>query len=430
LARHYLGNPTVRLQVLKLDAIILDGNERAALAVTRSLGSQGKALAVGAEKERSLAASSRYSAAFFNYPAPEQDPEAFFGCIREYVARNPATVLLPMTDITVSELLKRSAQCKGLGILPFVDYERYTAASDKINVLKLADRRGIATPRSILVENLRENGIERIVEDAAKLAFPLVVKPRFSRVPTENRWLRLSVRYALDEGGLRHILQDAAERNVGWILQERVEGPGIGIFLLMHDGQTFAKFAHRRIREKPPSGGVSVVSESIEPPAEALAGAERILRQLNWTGVAMVEFKGDRRDNRLKLMEINARFWGSLQLAISSGVDFPYLLFRLATGEKMEKQNGYKVGVRSRWELGDLDHLLLRLRKPLSELNLPADSPPIRSVLKDFVAEFVNGSAQHEVFRWKDPRPWFVELRQYVTNLANFGGSRTSATPL
>lgn len=39
----------------------------------------------------------------------------------------------------------------------------------------------------------------------------------------------------------------------------------------------------------------------------------------------MVEWKVDLRDGRPKLMEINPRFWGSLELAVRSGVNFPSL---------------------------------------------------------------------------------------------------------
>jgi predicted ATP-grasp superfamily ATP-dependent carboligase len=52
-------------------------------------------------------------------------------------------------------------------------------------------------------------------------------------------------------------------------------------------------------------------------------------------GVAMVEFKLDRRKgNAAKLIDVNGRFWGSLQLAILSGVDFPYYLYQLAVGDR------------------------------------------------------------------------------------------------
>ncbi|MBE9571532.1 MAG: ATP-grasp domain-containing protein [Proteobacteria bacterium] len=143
----------------------------------------------------------------------------------------------------------------------------------------------------------------------------------------------------------------------------------------MQNGSVFARFAHQRIREKPPGGGVSVLCQSISPPREALEAATSLMKSLGWFGPAMVEFKWDRRDNKPKLMEVNGRFWGSLQLAISSGIDFPYLLYCLASGEKINRPSNYKVCVRSRWELGDLDHLLIRLRKRRQELFLQPNAP-------------------------------------------------------
>ena len=58
----------------------------------------------------------------------------------------------------------------------------------------------------------------------------------------------------------------------------------------------------------------------------------------------MVEFKVDPRDGIPKLMEVNPRFWGSLQLAIVSGVDFPYLILKMARRESFEPILHYACG--------------------------------------------------------------------------------------
>ena len=116
------------------------------------------------------------------------------------------------------------------------------------------------------------------------------------------------------------------------LIQERIVGAGLGVFLLRHAGRTEAAFAHRRLREKPPSGGVSVLAEAVELPPALLERAERLLDCFGWNGVAMVEFKEDAATGEPVLMEVNGRFWGSLQLAIDSGVDFPSRLVALAAG--------------------------------------------------------------------------------------------------
>src|SRR5439155_393437 len=73
------------------------------------------------------------------------------------------------------------------------------------------------------------------------------------------------------------------------LLQRRVRGPGEGLFLLRWNGRVLAAFAHRRLREKPPAGGVSVYRESIAAPPELVAAGTRLLEVLDWRGVAMVE---------------------------------------------------------------------------------------------------------------------------------------------
>ena len=114
-----------------------------------------------------------------------------------------------------------------------------------------------------------------------------------------------------------------------FLVQAYVSGKGQGLFALYDRGKPVAFFAHKRLREKPPSGGVSVLSESVKVPPNLYYMGRRILDPVQWHGVAMVEFKVA--DNGIPyLMEVNARFWGSLQLAIDAGIDFPWLLYPLA----------------------------------------------------------------------------------------------------
>lgn len=120
----------------------------------------------------------------------------------------------------------------------------------------------------------------------------------------------------------------------------------------------------------------------------------------------MAEFRRDARDGVSKLLEINGRFWGSLQLAVDAGVDFPYLLYRLAIDGDVEPVLTYDVGVRLRWWLGDLDWLLLRLRE---RGGIPGRIGAILEFLRP-----AGKLARAEVFRQDDPRPAVVELSQYL----------------
>ncbi len=206
------------------------------------------------------------------------------------------------------------------------------------------------------------------------------------------------------------------------LVQQRIVGPGLGVFVLFDRGTAVADFAHRRLREKPPAGGTSVLSESAPVDAALREQAVRLLEPIRWHGVAMIEYKQDRATGDFFLMEVNGRFWGSLQLAIDAGVDFPFLAYQLATGQRPLGRQPYAVGVKNRWLAGDLDHLLLRLFRDEKSLHLPDGAPSKWSALADFM-KFVQPGLRYDVGTRGDMRPWLYELRQYAAGL--FGSRRT-----
>lgn len=200
------------------------------------------------------------------------------------------------------------------------------------------------------------------------------------------------------------------------LIQQRIEGPGSGLFALFADGEAKAIFAHRRLREKPPSGGVSVLRESVAADDRIIDYSQKLLQALNWTGVAMVEFKIDQAENVPKLMEVNGRFWGSLQLAIDSGVDFPYLLYRVKSGLSVPIVSNYRTGVVTRWFLGDVDHLLAIWLRRRGNLSLPKGHPGRFGTLWNFLKAFGCGT-QSEIWNNKDVRPALREIRYYFRDL-------------
>ena len=114
------------------------------------------------------------------------------------------------------------------------------------------------------------------------------------------------------------------------LVQELIFGEELGAEFVCTDGEPVAEFAHRRIRSLTPMGGASVLGESVAKSYKRCCDIGRqLVEGLRWTGPVMVEFKIDNRDGRPKLIEINGRFWGSLPLAIASGIDFRGLIIAL-----------------------------------------------------------------------------------------------------
>jgi predicted ATP-grasp superfamily ATP-dependent carboligase len=159
------------------------------------------------------------------------------------------------------------------------------------------------------------------------------------------------------------------------------------------------------------------------PPATG-EHATRLLDAIGWHGVAMVEFKNDERDAVPKLMEINGRLWGSLQLAIDAGVDFPALIARSAIDGTFPPQPAYRVGVRNRWFWGDVDSLLMTLRK-----NGPAGDR--RKSRLSAVGQFLKlWGTNYDNPKPDDVYPWLWETYSRAASIFGRGGIRRSQPAL
>jgi predicted ATP-grasp superfamily ATP-dependent carboligase len=387
-------------------AIVLDGNQRSALAVVRSLGSRGVPVLVADSVTRPLAAASRFCKATLMYPDAAVAPDAFLQWLEAIGQRHPQAVLLPMTDLTVPLVLQAGPRIGSLRTaLP--DLHSYETVSDKYRLFSVAQDVGVRTPGTLVVSRQNLDSLPNL-----ELSYPVVIKPRRSATRLASGFRKRTVRYAANLQELTRIVHaelfdDADEL----LVQEYVTGFGAGVFALYDRGKPLFYFAHRRVREKPPSGGISVLCESTPLPEEGVAAARRILDSLNWHGVAMVEFKIDP-SGRTWLIEINARFWGSLQLAVDCGADFPWFLYQLATDGKPVVPKDYPMGNRLRWWLGDLDNLYARLR---DSRWTPTPLHKARAV-GEFLMPW-QPRTRYEFLRWNDPIPSIEALRQYIAAL-------------
>lgn len=392
--------------------LVTDGNTRAALAITRSLGRAGHEVMVGATTLHSLAGASRHCRARVCYPDPDHYGQTFVDFIADYAAHEAVDVVLPVTDITTLTIGAHRDRIPAGCALPFPDLDTVKAVADKAAMMALAENLDVDIPRSLTVESAHAASASE-----HGLNFPLVIKPFKSRVETEDGWIYTAVAYAHDAAELKGLLNGYDPRIFPVLLQEKIVGPGMGVCICASEGRVQAAFAHQRLREKPPSGGVSVLRESVALDPLAFEFSARMLEKLHWDGVAMVEFKRDLRDGRPKLMEINGRFWGSLQLAIDAGVDFPRILIDSLNQPTAQPQLDYHTGVRTRWLWGDIDALMLRLFRPATQLDLPPGAVSKARYMADFLLSFMDPATRLEVERLNDLGPAAYESLDWLGNV-------------
>lgn len=387
--------------------LVTDGEQRAALALVRALGRAGNHVYVAAPRRRSLAGSSRYARDAAAVPDPLREPDRFVDAVHRLAARWAIDVLLPVSEPALLAILPARDRF-GAVLLPFPEAETFRRVADKAAVLAAAPRVGIAIPDQRTIRTRAEGA----ALDPAMLRFPLVLKPARSVAGEGSARAKLAVSHVTEPAQWATALDRLEDAAYPLLVQQRIVGPGVGIFLLLWGGRRLATFAHRRLREKPPAGGVSVYRESIPADPDLVARSQALLEQFDWCGVAMVEYKIDARTGTPYLMEVNGRFWGSLQLAIDAGVDFPVLLLAAASGEPVIPVTAYRTGVRSRWWWGDVDHLLSRLRRSREELALPPDAPGQWQVVREFLT-VRRGVDREEILRWDDARPFLQETIEW-----------------
>lgn len=390
--------------------VVTDGDERAALAAVRSLGAAGWHVVVASQRPRSLAAASRYAAREAIVPPPLDDPDGFRRAIAALTQRERPALLLPVSEAALLAL-GDDRTIFAPATVPFPPREIVRRAADKIEVARLAGGLGVGVPDTLILAAPRALSAAEL----ASLSFPVVLKPGRSIRPDDAPGGKFTVSYAADADQLAARLAALPPAAFPLLLQRRVVGPGAGVFLLVDAGEILAAFAHRRVRERPPSGGVSVCRESVALDPELREAALRLLQALEWRGVAMVEFKIDERTGTPHVMEVNPRLWGSLQLAIDSGVDFPVLLAEWALGARLPARPDYRVGVRSRWLWGEADHVLARVRGGFRD-GAGRGFGEARACLAEQLRRD-GTTSRTEVLRLADPRPFLRESVRWIRDV-------------
>jgi predicted ATP-grasp superfamily ATP-dependent carboligase len=384
--------------------LVTDGDRRIALAAVRSLGRAGYPVVVAAVHRDAMAAASRFARSLVLAPEPLASPAPFREAILSTIREHDIGVVLPVSDASNLALLGNRAEF-GRAVVAGPSHAAFVRISDKASLAVVAQEVGIRVPRQVVLTRPAD-----LATLEPTLSFPVVVKPVRS-VQGGKSW---AVGYADSVDDLRAMLGPLDNGTFPLLLQQKIVGGGSGVYLLRWDGRIRAAFQHRRVREYPPSGGGSSCCESVPLDEELLALSTRLLERHDWQGVAMVEYKVEHATGTPYLMEVNGRLWGSLQLAIDAGVDFPRLLVEAACGRPPGPAPTYRTGVRLRLWWRDVDHLLSRLRHSDAALRLPPGSKSRAGAVLEFLRW--RRTERLDTLRWDDPRPFFTESRQWLSD--------------
>lgn len=341
--------------------LVTNGDYRHTLAIIRAI-SEDYEVHVGSERQRACGFYSKFVNGRMRYNV--SSPESFLKSINAYIKSRKIDALLPVGDTCFfySSLLKNKIEAS----VPVADIKSMLVARNKVEMMERARKVGFKTPE--------------IVESPSQ--FPVVLKPVSGRG---------NLRFVNNKKEFIEAKKFFEKKKIPFFITEYIEGNENYSFAgLFKEGKLKAFFMYREIREFPLTGGsatyaISTYDERIK------TNCQKLLENLKWHGVAMVEFKINSKGEKY-FMEVNPKFWASLELAIVSGVNFPLLLLKMAEGKKIN-QPKYLVGVRFCWLLEDFLNFLSRPKmefiksfhgKMTTDIHLDDLSPHVFRIFQTF----------------------------------------------
>lgn len=391
--------------------LVTDARRGSAITIIRSLSKKGWTVVAADSTSHSLGFRSRHARHRFVYPSPTTEPEAYVTAMCEAVSRYSVDLLIPITDATILPLARARIRFAGRCQLAIAGDKALQAVTDKQATLDLCEELGIPVPRTYVAYS-----VEEVQEAAHLLPWPIVLKAQRSRRMVQGVGVQSTgpVGYANSVKELR----DQASRLIEHgpiLLQGYQPGSGQGVEMLAYEGRPLAVFQHRRLAEVPITGGASAWRESVPLDPALVDYSRRLVEALHWTGLIMVEFKVGETD--AVLMEVNGRVWGSLPLAVHSGMDFPARLAELYLNGSPPPEapaTDYQIGVRaSNLELMAVWFAqVARKRRRYPFLPQPGRRDALRALLGMF-----SRRQKFDVQSWSDPLPGLLQIGQTLAHL-------------
>jgi len=314
--------------------IVTDGKYRMSIAAVRTLGRAGWRVVVTQTEADSHGTPpsflSKYAAQTHWIPGSSADA-SYADRLAELLSRYDRPVLLALGAKTLHAVSKRLDRFSNLCDFLIAPPETLDALNDKQQVQQRAAELGLPTPKTY--------------RDAPD-AYPVIVKPRCG----EKFGLKAGDRYivANDEASYLAAMEAVRKYDPNPIVQQKIEGQGIGVSMALgKSGELLGAFCHRRIREFPISGGPSSCCESFYDP-DRIEKSYQLLKSFSFTGLAMVEWKGD------SILEVNPRIWGSFPLTAQAQSPLIVRYAEAASGlEIAYTPCDYKLNVKARFTLSD-----------------------------------------------------------------------------
>ncbi len=266
-------------------------------------------------------------------PRPEDGEEEFVRAAVAVIEAGGYDLVFGADDV---EMLALSAVRERLPCpFPYAPHEAVVAAVDKLTLAAAAEQVGLGSPRTWPAS----------AETIAAVELPVAVKSRLHWTPggvADER--HLLVAFAADRDAVRTAVDAIAAAGGQAILQEPIDGQLMAVTALVAgDGRVIAWSQQQTLRSSLRRTSARAETVPLDPDLATRVGA--LLAELGWRGLANLQFLR-REGDEPRLIDLNGRYYGSIELAIAAGVNLPVLWARSALGESPAEPLIARPGVR------------------------------------------------------------------------------------
>ena len=299
-------------------------------------------------------------------------------------------VLLACNDEAIEMIIAHRRPLAERYVLEEGDAELRLSLLDKLRTYDQSVAAGVPTPRYWRVSSVSD--LEKIKDG---LIFPLIIKPLFSHHVRKIWGAKYLLIQNYDE--LHQKFVELQHQNIEYLLMEFIPGGDdqlCSYYTYMDEnGTPLFHFTKRVIRRYPENMGPACYHVTDWNPEVRDMGL-KFFRHVRLRGLGNVEFKRDRRDGKLKIIECNARFTAANCLVKAAGLDLPLLTYNKLTGRPLPPVDSYRSGLTLWLPVADfLAFKELRQQGKITWLGW------LRSVLRPQLFQY---------FSWRDPMPAVV----------------------
>lgn len=342
----------------KMSAIVICCR-KTGLAIIRALASKKVPIRALCYGDDQIGSFSRHVDDSYWCPDPHNDEPGFLRFLWSLAERHADAVLFPADDASLVVLSRHREQLNARFRVVAQPWPVVRQLIEKRLTYELARRHGVPCPRIHVTRDMVE-----ALDFAQEVGFPCLVKPSIGHAFFHRYQAKMLL--VRDAAQLRTVLGELTNYDAELMLSEWIPGDdscGVNYNSFHVDGEPVAEFTAQKLRLHPTGIGFPVAMVSKRIP-DAIQLGRRMIAAFGYNGFSCMEFKRDRRDGILKLMELNGRHNHSGSLDLACGINFPYLSFQQALGDAIAvPKAGPADGVHWLDEIKDIRGLVNACRK-------------------------------------------------------------------